>query len=91
MAHYLDELSEFLAATRFADLPVSVVAHSKVVIADTIAAIAAGAQEPEVQTLTASQAGGSTGPATVIGAGRMAEPQDILKHIEKIASKINET
>ncbi len=76
MAHYLDELSEFLAATRFADQPDEVVAHSKVVIADTIAAIAAGAQEPEVQALTASQAGASAGgPATIIGAGRRAEPQ----------------
>jgi 2-methylcitrate dehydratase PrpD len=75
MAHYLDELSEFLAATRFADLPEAVVAHSKVVIADTIAAIAAGAREPEVQALTASQAGASTGPATIIGAGRRADPQ----------------
>ncbi len=75
MAEYLTELAEFLTDCRFADLPDEVVAQARVVIADTVAAIAGGSQEPEVRALTRSQTEGIAGPATVIGAGLRTEPR----------------
>jgi len=75
MADYLDQLCDFLAGCRFADLPAEVISHSRVVAADTIAAIAAGAQEPEVRKLTAGQTGVASAPASVIGSGLRNEPQ----------------
>ncbi len=69
---YLDTLSRFLAECRFDDLPGAVVEQAGIVIADTVAAIAAGAAEPEMQALT-GRIGGGAGDATVIGAGRRAD------------------
>ena len=73
MADYLDQVSEFVANTGFDDLPSAAVDRARRVIADTIAAIAAGSAEPEVTALTArmiTQAGRSS----VIGAGQSAPP-----------------
>jgi 2-methylcitrate dehydratase PrpD len=66
----LTPLGEFLAETRFEDLPPAVVARSRQVTADTLAVIAAGAQEPEVRALAARLAPGDGGPATLLGDGR---------------------
>jgi 2-methylcitrate dehydratase PrpD len=43
MPDYLDQLAEFLAGCGFDDLPEPAVARARLVIADTVAAIAAGA------------------------------------------------
>jgi 2-methylcitrate dehydratase PrpD len=52
-----------------------VVARAKLVLADTVAAIAAGAQEPEMRRLSAQLLdGGAAGPSAVLGSGRRAEP-----------------
>lgn len=48
---WLDEIAAFYARTSFADLPAEVAARTKQVIADCIAAMAAGAQEAEVVAL----------------------------------------
>lgn len=69
----LDTLCAFLADTAFADLPGPVVAHTRQVVADTVAAMAGGAAEPEVAALTARRAT-AEGPASVIGAGRRTDP-----------------
>ena len=75
MPVYLDELCAFLANCRYDDLPPPVVERARLVIADTVAVIAAGAREPEVEALTARLcAGANGGPASVIGAGLRAEP-----------------
>lgn len=61
-------LAEFLAETRFEDLPAQVVRRTRWVLADTLAVIAGGMQEPEPKALArmiADEEG--TGPATVIG------------------------
>ena len=73
MADYLDQVSEFVTDTSFDDLPGATVERARRVIADTIAAIAAGSAEPEVATLTARMAA-QEGPSSVIGAGRRTQP-----------------
>ena len=75
MPAYLDELCAFLADCRYEDLPPPVVERARLVIADTVAVIAAGAREPEVEALAARLcADAKGGPATAIGAGLRAEP-----------------
>ena len=72
---WLTDLARFCAGLRFEDLPEPVVARTLQVIGDCIAAIAAGAQEPETIALVERMLGadGDSGPA-VIGAGRRAVP-----------------
>ena len=67
MAEYLDKLCGFAAGLRYEQLGAKTVEQAKVVIADTLAAIAAGSQEPEVITLAKRFRG--QGNSTVIGAG----------------------
>jgi 2-methylcitrate dehydratase PrpD len=72
---WLSDLATFCADVRFADLPREVVERTRLVLADSIGAIAAGAQEPEMQAFTAKllEIGGSGGAlAPVIGAHRRA-------------------
>jgi 2-methylcitrate dehydratase PrpD len=69
---YLDELCRFLAGCRFEDLPQDVVRQAGLVVADTVAAIAAGSAEPEMAALTARLAA-APGPAAVIGTGLRTE------------------
>lgn len=72
---WLNDLARFCAGLRYEDLPEPVVARALQVIGDCIAAIAAGAQEPETVALaqrmaaTADEAG-----AAIIGAGRHTTP-----------------
>ena len=73
MTDYLNQVSEFVADTSFNDLPDATVERARRVIADTIAAIASGATEPEVAALTARMAA-QEGPSSVIGAGRRTQP-----------------
>jgi 2-methylcitrate dehydratase PrpD len=74
MTRYLDELSAFLAECQFEHLSPPAIERARLVIADSIATIAAGSREPEVEALTERLcAGGDGGPATVIGPGRGAE------------------
>ncbi|MBT5267398.1 MAG: MmgE/PrpD family protein [Rhodospirillaceae bacterium] len=75
MAEYLEQLSEFLADCTYEDLSSDAVERARLVIADSVAAIAGGSREPEVMALTkqmVSEAG--TGPSAVIGAGLRTEP-----------------
>ncbi|MEE8246418.1 MAG: MmgE/PrpD family protein, partial [Alphaproteobacteria bacterium] len=74
MTQDLDQLADFLAGCGFDDLPAPVVERARLVIADTVAAIAAGAGEPEVAALTERMCDGAGGTASVIGAGRRAAP-----------------
>jgi 2-methylcitrate dehydratase PrpD len=72
---WLTTLARFCADVRFGDLPSAVVERTRLVLADSIGAIAAGAQEPEMKALTAKllEMSGSDGAlAPVIGAHRRA-------------------
>lgn len=72
---WLTQLAGFCATLRYEDLPADVVARTVQVTADCVAAIAAGAQEPETIALAARMApAGNAGGAAVIGAGRNALP-----------------
>ncbi len=70
MTDYLTPLCDFAARTRFADLPPAVVERARLVVADTLAVIAAGSREPEIRALAARLAGEGGGPATLLGDGR---------------------
>lgn len=75
MGNYIDQLSEFICNFKFEDLPSNVVEKACLVTADTLAAIAAGAQEEEVKAVAAKiLAGKAEGPSTVIGSGQKTEP-----------------
>ncbi len=70
MADYLDRVTAYVCRTAFDDLPVEVVMRSKEVLADTLAVIAAGAQEDEVKKLRDRLiAQGGRRIATMIGTG----------------------
>ena len=67
---YLDRFSQFAAQVDFSQLPPQVREQTGWILADCIAAIAAGSAEPEVRSLSTRFA--SDGPATLIGQGRGA-------------------
>jgi 2-methylcitrate dehydratase PrpD len=79
---WLTALSRFCADVRFADLPREAIARTRLVLADSIGAIAAGAQEPEMRRFAAKllELGGAGGAmAPVIGAHcRAAAPSAAL-------------
>ena len=74
---YLDTLSSFAAGLRFAALPQAVRTHTGWILADTLAAIAAGSAEPELRALAQRQhsraAPGAS--ATLIGLGTHAHAE----------------
>ncbi|UCG06669.1 MAG: MmgE/PrpD family protein [Desulfobacterales bacterium] len=75
MANYLDQISEFICECQFDRLPPQVIQRACDVTADTLAAIAAGAQENEVKDFTARiLAAKSQGISTIIGSGEKTEP-----------------
>jgi 2-methylcitrate dehydratase PrpD len=74
---YLDTLSSFAAGLRFAALPQAVRTHTGWILADTLAAIAAGSAEPELRALAQRQ-GTRAAPgasATLIGLGTHAHAE----------------
>lgn len=75
MSDYLDKIVTYVCQSTFDDLPQNVVVRSKEVVADSLAVIAAGAQEEEVKALTDRIFESNTlRVATVIGAGLRTEP-----------------
>ena len=76
MAHnYLDRLSEFVADTRFEDLPPDTIAAARDVVLDTLGAITAGSRLPEnanFARLAADLSG--PGKASIIGHPHRAQP-----------------
>jgi 2-methylcitrate dehydratase PrpD len=72
---WLTQLASFCAGLRYEHLPPEVVARTLQVVADCIAAIAAGAQEPETVALSKRMAAkADASGAAIIGAGRSALP-----------------
>ncbi|MFH1124791.1 MAG: MmgE/PrpD family protein [Pseudomonadota bacterium] len=75
MSDYLDEITSYVCRTSFDDLPEEVVQRSKDVLADTLAVIAAGAQEEEVKALKQRlDLAKDRCVATMIGAESRTEP-----------------
>ncbi|MBA7583471.1 hypothetical protein ES708_25416 [subsurface metagenome] len=52
MSNYLDQIASYVCQCSFDDFPPKVVTKAKQVLADSFAVIAAGAQEPEVKSLS---------------------------------------
>jgi 2-methylcitrate dehydratase PrpD len=74
MPDYLNRLVSYICSTSFDDLPGEVVQRAKEVTADSLAVIAAGAQEGEMKALRQSLAAlENKGAATMIGAGTRTE------------------
>jgi 2-methylcitrate dehydratase PrpD len=72
---WLEAWCRFAARLRFADLPAEVAQRARLVLLDCIGAIAAGAQENEVQSLAARMiAREGAGEAPVIGLALAARP-----------------
>ena len=71
---WLDEWARFAVRLRFDELPAATIERTKQVLFDCIGAIAAGAQEPEVQRLTETLLRRGDGAAPIIGARRRGTP-----------------
>ena len=75
MSDYLSEISAFVSRSQFHDLPSEVIKRAGEVMADSLASIAAGAQEEEVKAFTGRVvAPGGKQVATLVGAGIQTEP-----------------
>jgi len=74
MTAYLEQLGSFIVGLTFQDLPEKTVRQARYVIADTVAAIAGGAAEPEMKALTVRRIRDS-GACSVIGTGIASTPQ----------------
>ncbi|MSQ50134.1 MAG: MmgE/PrpD family protein [Betaproteobacteria bacterium] len=70
MTDYLDKLCNFAAGLRYDQLGAPTVTQAKVVIADTLAVIAAGSREPEVIALARKKH--ILGSSSVVGTGTRA-------------------
>lgn len=74
---YLDHLTEFACTATLADVEPRALQHLRFIVADTLAACAAGNQEPEMRNMLARQlALCASGNARVIGTGKNLNPID---------------
>lgn len=89
---WLAAWSRFAAGLRFEDLPAEVVARARLVLLDTIGAIAAGAQEPEMVALTRRMAElhGTAGVATAVIGGRARLPLPVAAFLNGTAGTMLE-
>jgi 2-methylcitrate dehydratase PrpD len=79
-----DELAHFIAGTSLADIPADVIERGRLVLADCIGCMVAGAVVPEVRRLAALHTAKGTGVASVIGTGQML-PADAAAFINGTA------
>lgn len=73
MAGYLDTVCDFIASTQLSDIAPEAVDRGHRVFADTMAAVGAGAREPEVQSLKAKLVPETGGTSTMIGTGQRTD------------------
>jgi len=69
MGEPIERLAEFVARTRWDDVPTAVQHQTKLVLLDTLGVILAGAERPEVGALRARLAGSAGAGATVLARG----------------------
>src|SRR6516165_9584348 len=69
MGENIERLAEFVAQTRWDDVPAPVQRHTKLVLLDTLGVILAGAERPEVRQLRERLAGTAGTGATVYARG----------------------
>ena len=76
-ADYLDALAQFASDTPYSAIPDHVIAHVKLIFADTFAVIGSGMQQTEMRALTQRHLPtAAAGRAAVIGTGRRVNPFD---------------
>lgn len=74
---YLDALAQFACGTQLDDIPAKVIAHAKLILADTFAVIGSGMQQTEMRALAQRHLPkAAAGRASVIGTGQRANPFD---------------
>ena len=69
MGQQIEELAQFVARTRWEDIPGPVQRHTKLVLLDTLGVILAGSERPEVRELRDALAGTAGTGATVLARG----------------------
>jgi 2-methylcitrate dehydratase PrpD len=69
MGEQIEEMSRFVAATTWDDIPPPVQDHAKLVLLDTLGVILAGTERPEVRALRDRLGTAGGGGATVYGRG----------------------
>ncbi len=75
MDNYLNQITDFICESTFEKMPANIVLRAKEVVADTIAVIAAGAQESEVKEMANKLVGNDgAGASTLFGLGIRTEP-----------------
>jgi 2-methylcitrate dehydratase PrpD len=76
MGRQIEELAEFVANTRWQDVPEPVLRHAKLVFLDTLGVILAGSERPEVRQLREQLAGAGGSGATIYARGwPVADPR----------------
>ena len=76
MGRQIEELAEFVANTRWQDVPEPVQRHAKLVFLDTLGVILAGSERPEVRQLREQLAGAGDSGATIYARGwPVADPR----------------
>ncbi len=76
-ASFIDRLTDFACGAKLSDIDPQSLQHLKVIVADTLAAFAAGNQEPEMKALLAKQKPlVSSGHASVVGTDCTLNPID---------------
>src|SRR6267378_8131710 len=69
MGREIEKLAQFVAETKWEDVPTAVQRHTKLVLLDTLGVILAGAERPEVRQLRERLAGTAATGATVYARG----------------------
>src|SRR5712691_9559461 len=69
MGEQIDKLAQFVAETKWEDIPAAVQQHTKLVLLDTLGVILAGAKQPEVQQLRERLCATAGTGATVLARG----------------------
>lgn len=69
MGQQVEQLAQFVARTRWEDVPEAVQRHAKMVLLDTLGVMLAGAERPEARELSARIGGAANGGATVYTRG----------------------
>jgi 2-methylcitrate dehydratase PrpD len=87
MGREIEELAEFVAETRWQDVPEPVRRHAKLVLLDTLGVILAGSDRPEARQLRARLANGAGAGATVYARGWPAQDPRAAALLNGIAGR----
>ncbi len=87
MGRQIERLAQFVAETRWQDIPEPVQRHAKLVLLDTLGVILAGSERPEVRQLRERLAGGAGTGATVYARGWPAQDPRTAALINGVAGR----